>query len=189
METTVEFYLLAALRDRPVEGLTVEQVEKVWNETQAFSTGDGEDDWQTFTNGINALIHATPAEATPAGEEVREAVDVKAQEFIDANPGCTMSAAYRAVALALAAQGDSGRERVLNEAVEMQCKYCRGEHGQTHGESIMQTPEFFDKPTYVPNCGEVVGWQHHQSWGGYVDCEADNLRRALATRPTEAKET
>jgi hypothetical protein len=96
--------------------------------------------------------------------------------------GDKFAADFRALAPVGLAEHD--REIRLEEAEECAksvCEWCRSETGILgEGERINPTPQKFEKETYIENCGDVIGWQHHQSWGGFRKCKAAEVNERLA---------
>ena len=77
------------------------------------------------------------------------------------------------------------RVETLEEACKAQCNWCRGWTRCT--ELVNPIPYFIEKQ-YVPNCGEMKGWVHHQSWGGLTECDAGPIRSLLADALRRAAE-
>jgi hypothetical protein len=107
-----------------------------------------------------------------------------ANEWLRVNIPATFTQAALDAAVANARLG------ALEDAAKAVCVYCRNEHRYVNSdENINPIPQKFENEEYVPNCGTVIGWQHHQSWGGFRKCRAAEINDCIAALRTTGRES
>lgn len=87
------------------------------------------------------------------------------------------------------------RKEILLEACRAQCLFC-ADKAETiwdgkmnpYGKGDINPDPVKLERQYVPNCGEMEGWAHHRSFGGFSECSAGNIRDLLAATPVALPE-